>query len=185
MILRFNSTHLLWFLRRWSLAAAPEPTFAHRIAGLLAFAEELHICHDPLVRMVGPPMRNICFVIGNADHQTRRSCRPIDSGARRPRGAIEWNLNKVLGFRMAASLGIRLGGTNSDPRPRRRRSNEFRFGASRLPFRGRVIRLGEVSKAIRSPAAPGYWRQHVHKESARHRMHDRASGSQGVGVKQK
>src|SRR5882757_754408 len=38
---------------------------------------------------------------------------------------------------------------------------------TRLPFRGRLIRLGEVSKAIRSAAAPGYWRQHVHKESAR------------------
>src|ERR1700704_5377382 len=32
---------------------------------------------------------------------------------------------------MTASLGIGLGGTNSDPRPRRRRSNEFRFGARR------------------------------------------------------
>jgi len=41
------------------------------------------------------------------------------------------NLNKVLGFRMTASLGIRLGGTNSVPRPSRRRSNEFRFGARR------------------------------------------------------
>src|SRR5438132_12490924 len=38
---------------------------------------------------------------------------------------------------------------------------------TRLPFRGRLIRLGEVSKAIRSAAAPGYWRQHVHKESVR------------------
>src|SRR6202035_4616328 len=38
---------------------------------------------------------------------------------------------------------------------------------TRLPFRGRLIRLGEVSKAIRSAAVPGYWRQHVHKESAR------------------
>src|SRR5258708_38103242 len=38
---------------------------------------------------------------------------------------------------------------------------------TRLPFRGRLIRLGEVSKAIRSAAAPGYWRRHVHKESAR------------------
>jgi hypothetical protein len=42
-----------------------------------------------------------------------------------------WNLNKVLGFRMTASLGIRLAGTNSDPRPRRKRSKEFRFGARR------------------------------------------------------
>jgi hypothetical protein len=29
------------------------------------------------------------------------------------------------------------------------------------------MRLGEVSKAIRSAAAPGYWRQDVHKESVR------------------
>jgi hypothetical protein len=42
-----------------------------------------------------------------------------------------WNLNKVLGFKMTASLAIRLGGTNSDPRPRTRRSNELRFGARR------------------------------------------------------
>src|ERR1019366_9318240 len=39
--------------------------------------------------------------------------------------------SELLGFRMTASLGIRLGGTNSDPRPRRKRSNEFRFGARR------------------------------------------------------
>src|SRR5438132_12111608 len=38
---------------------------------------------------------------------------------------------------------------------------------TRLPFRRRLIRLGEVSKSIRSAAVPGYWRQHVHKESAR------------------
>jgi hypothetical protein len=38
---------------------------------------------------------------------------------------------------------------------------------TRLPYRGRLIRLGEVSKAIRPAAAPGYWRQHVHKESER------------------
>ncbi len=38
---------------------------------------------------------------------------------------------------------------------------------TRQPFRGRLIRLSEVSKAIRSAAAPGYWRQHVHKESVR------------------
>src|SRR6476620_8319343 len=38
---------------------------------------------------------------------------------------------------------------------------------TRLPYRGRLTRLGEVSKAIRSAAAPGYWRQHVHRESVR------------------
>src|SRR5207253_1757657 len=38
---------------------------------------------------------------------------------------------------------------------------------TRQPYRGRLTRLGEVSQTIRSAAAPGYWRQHVHKESAR------------------
>src|SRR6202043_1865880 len=38
---------------------------------------------------------------------------------------------------------------------------------TRRPFRGRLIRLGEVSEAVRPDAAPGEWRQHVHKESAR------------------
>jgi hypothetical protein len=42
-----------------------------------------------------------------------------------------WNLSKVLGFRMTASFGIRLAGPNSDPRPKTKRSNEFRFGARR------------------------------------------------------
>ena len=32
---------------------------------------------------------------------------------------------------MTASLGIRLAGMNSDPRPKTQRSNEFRFGARR------------------------------------------------------
>jgi hypothetical protein len=37
----------------------------------------------------------------------------------------------VLGFKMTASLGILLAGTNSDLRLRRKRSDEFRFGARR------------------------------------------------------
>src|SRR5450759_390681 len=66
---------------------------------------------------------------------------PFGPGRRRPPDekshrylhflSASWNLNKVLGFRMTASLGMRLGGTNSDPRPSRRRANEFRFGARR------------------------------------------------------
>ena len=32
-------------------------------------------------------------------------------------GIAAWNLNKVLGFRMTASLGIRLAGTTQDPKP--------------------------------------------------------------------
>ena len=38
---------------------------------------------------------------------------------------------------------------------------------TRLQFRGRLIRLGETSEDDAQFAAPGYWRQHVHKESAR------------------
>src|SRR5258705_11559698 len=38
---------------------------------------------------------------------------------------------------------------------------------TRRPFRGRLTRLGEVSEAVRPDAAPGQWRQHVHKESVR------------------
>src|SRR4249920_391790 len=49
---------------------------------------------------------------------------------------------------------------------------------TRLPYRGRLIRLGEVSKARRSAAAPGYWRQHVHKESARNTGSPKARSGQ-------
>src|SRR5450631_1631622 len=38
---------------------------------------------------------------------------------------------------------------------------------TRLPYRGRLTRLDEMSEVIRPNATPGYWRQHVHKESAR------------------
>src|SRR5260221_244055 len=38
---------------------------------------------------------------------------------------------------------------------------------TRQPFRGRLIRLGEAERRVRPAAAPGEWRQHVHKESER------------------
>src|SRR5262249_61185201 len=65
------------------LAAAPEPTFPDGITRLLALPEELHIRHDRLLRMVGSPMRDVRVVVGNADHQARRSCGPVDGDARR------------------------------------------------------------------------------------------------------
>src|SRR5258705_13309154 len=34
--------------------------------------------------------------------------------------------------------------------------------STRQPYRGRLIRLDEMSEAIRSDAAPGKWRRHVH-----------------------
>jgi hypothetical protein len=53
---------------------------------------------------------------------------PMTSGREKPPilAFLEcsWNFNKVLGFRITASLGIRLVGTNSDPRPKMKRSNE-------------------------------------------------------------
>src|SRR3984957_12218543 len=38
---------------------------------------------------------------------------------------------------------------------------------TRPQFRGRLTRLGEMSEDDAPVAAPGYWRQHVHKESVR------------------
>ena len=38
---------------------------------------------------------------------------------------------------------------------------------TRRPFRGRLTRLGEAERRVRPAAAPGKWRQHVHKESVR------------------
>src|SRR5262249_37765983 len=65
------------------LAAAAEPTLAGGITRRVALGEELHIRHDGLVWMVGAPMRDVGFVIGNAAHQARRSCGPVDGDARR------------------------------------------------------------------------------------------------------
>src|SRR5438093_5700066 len=85
------------------LAAASKPALANGIAGLLAFAEKLHIGHDRLVRMDGLPMLDVCFIIGNADHQPRRSRRPIDGCARSARGSIE----QVLQVRHCDLLRLR------------------------------------------------------------------------------
>ena len=38
---------------------------------------------------------------------------------------------------------------------------------TRLPYRGRLKWLGELSEGYAQSATPGYWRRHVHKESAR------------------
>src|SRR5262249_41142161 len=71
------------------LAAAAEPTLADGITRLLAFAEKLHVGHDRLGRLVGAPMRDVGFVIGNAGHQARRWCGPVDGDARRSRLSLE------------------------------------------------------------------------------------------------
>jgi hypothetical protein len=44
---------------------------------LLTFAEELHIRHDRLIGMIRAPMRDICLVVRNPDHQTRSTRAPI------------------------------------------------------------------------------------------------------------
>ena len=71
------------------LAAAAEPSLTYSIAGFLPLADELDIGHDGLIRMVGPPMRDICFIIGNADHQTRGARCPKDSSSCCLCGAVE------------------------------------------------------------------------------------------------
>src|SRR5262249_32291719 len=73
----------------WLSAAASKPTLLNGVAGLLAFAEELHIRHDRLVGMVRPPMRNVCLVIRNTDHQTRSARAPITRGPHRTSGPVE------------------------------------------------------------------------------------------------
>lgn len=73
----------------WLSAAASKATFPDGIARLLAFAEELHIRHDWLVRMLRLPMRDVCLVIGNADHQTRSARAPITGGPDRAGGLLE------------------------------------------------------------------------------------------------
>ena len=65
-----------------------------------------------------------------------------------------WNFNKVLGFRMTASSGIRLAGTNSDSRPKTKRSNEFRFGArrrARLPISNWCFSNKDLATTTRTP----------------------------------
>src|SRR5262249_51343751 len=71
------------------LAAAAEPPLADGITRLLALPEELHIGHDRLIRMVGSPMRYICVVVGNADHQVGGARAQIGVRPRRSRGAIK------------------------------------------------------------------------------------------------
>src|SRR5262249_31641291 len=79
------------------LAAASEPALADGIAGLLAFAKELHVAHDRLAGMLGPPVRDVGLVVGDADHQRRRRRGPLGGGARRLPRAIE----QVLQVRLA------------------------------------------------------------------------------------
>src|SRR5262249_22896899 len=69
-------------LRLGSTAAAAR-TFAAARTRLLALAEDLNIRHERLVGMVGARSRDVVFVIGNPDHQARRSCGPVDGDARR------------------------------------------------------------------------------------------------------
>jgi hypothetical protein len=73
----------------WISAAASEATPPDSVAGLLAFSEELYIRHDRLIGMIRPPMRNVCLVIGNTDHQTRSSRAPIAGCPHRAGGPVE------------------------------------------------------------------------------------------------
>jgi hypothetical protein len=86
---------------------------------------------------------------------------PMASRREEPRFlSASWNLNKVLGFSMTASLGIRLAGTNSDPRPKTKRSNEFRFGArcrTRLLMTNWCFSNKDSAATARTPPGRGGW----------------------------
>jgi hypothetical protein len=56
---------------------------------LLTFAEELHIRHDRLIGMIRAPMRDICLVVRNPDHQTRSTRAPITGCSHRADGTVE------------------------------------------------------------------------------------------------
>src|SRR5271165_4039425 len=58
----------------WASATAAEPPLADGVTGLLALPEELLVCHHRQARMIGPPMRDVSFVIRHADHQTGGLC---------------------------------------------------------------------------------------------------------------
>jgi hypothetical protein len=80
----------------FSSATAPEAAFPDRIARFLTFAEELHIRHDRLVGMFRLPVGNVCFVVGNADHEARGARAPIAGGACRAGRAVEQILTIAL-----------------------------------------------------------------------------------------
>src|ERR1700722_10447217 len=73
----------------FSSAAGSEAAFPDCIARVLAFTEEFHIRHDRLVGMLRAPVRNVCLVIGNADHQTRSARASITGSPRRTGGPVE------------------------------------------------------------------------------------------------
>ena len=60
------------------LAAASEPPLSYRIPSFLTLADKFDIRHDGLTRMVRSTVRNICFIVGNPDHQARSARSPID-----------------------------------------------------------------------------------------------------------
>src|ERR1700674_497937 len=78
-----------------------------------------------------------------------RTPRSVGAGGGRPPPATRW----------AAS--------NGRPRYAEQPSKRTMRRPTRQPFRGRLIRLGEAERRVRPAAAPGEWRQHVHKESVR------------------
>jgi len=72
-------------------AAAPEPALLHRVSCLLALAEELHVAHDRLTRMMALTMGYVVVVVGDPDHEACRAHGPPDEVAdlRQERGQLQ------------------------------------------------------------------------------------------------
>src|SRR6266404_9004145 len=99
------------------------------------------------------------FPVG--ENPTRQSLQPEAIGA--VMEATKWLKPSIslsqIGGSASVQAATRVNAEQSSKRTMRR--------STRQPYRGRLIRLDEMSEAIRSDAAPGKWRRHVHKESAR------------------
>src|ERR1700738_4966883 len=92
---------------------------------------------------------------------TRQSLQPEAIGA--VMEVTKWLKPSISVSRIGGSASVqaatRVNAEQSSKRTMRR--------PTRQPYRGRLIRLDEMSEAIRPAAAPGQWRRHVHKESVR------------------
>src|SRR6202043_3145419 len=99
------------------------------------------------------------FPVGESP--TRQSLQPEAIGA--VMEVTKWLKPSISVSRIGDSASVqaatRVNAEQSSKRTMRR--------PTRQPFRGRLIRLGEAERRVRPAAAPGQWRQHVHKESVR------------------
>jgi hypothetical protein len=111
--------------------------------------------------MSAPGVRREKAALSSGVSPTRQPLQPEATGA--VMEETKWLKPSVsvsrIGERASVQAVTRVNAEQASKRTMRR--------PTRQPFRGRLIRLGWMSKAGRPAAAPGQWRQHVHKESVR------------------